>query len=69
MNIGIIGLGSFGEQHVRAISAVDGLKLVAVSRRNKEALSEFCAKHDVQGYTNYNDLVSIKGRGGHESPG
>ena len=58
MNIGIIGLGSFGEQHVRAISAVDGLKLVAVSRRNKEALSEFCAKHDVQGYTNYKDLVS-----------
>ena len=36
--IGIIGAGSYGELHAKAVAELDSVKLVAASRTSSEAL-------------------------------
>lgn len=56
--IGIIGAGSYGEQHANAIADIADCKLVAASRTNPQKLSEFTERYNCIGYTNYRDLLN-----------
>jgi predicted dehydrogenase len=55
--IGIIGAGSYGEQHAKSIAALDKGKVVAASRTNVQALAEFTAQYGGTGYANYRTLL------------
>jgi phthalate 4,5-cis-dihydrodiol dehydrogenase len=55
--IGIIGAGSFGAAHARAIGAVSGAQVVAASRTNADALHSFCAEFGGREYPDYRDLL------------
>ena len=56
--IGIIGAGSFGETHARAIAELKNAQLVAASRTNADALGEFVQQFGGRGYTRYHDLLN-----------
>lgn len=56
--IGVIGAGSFGEAHARAIAELKNAKLVASSRTNANALGEFVQQFGGRGYTKYQDLLN-----------
>lgn len=60
INIGIIGLGSFADAHIKAISEVSGVLLKAVCRTNFEKLEQFCSQYNIQGYTDYKELLQNK---------
>lgn len=55
--IGIIGAGSYGEQHAKAIAGLNDVKLVAASRTNADALSGFTKTFGGTGYVDYHDLL------------
>ena len=58
LGIGIIGAGSFGETHARAIAELSNAKLVAASRTNTDALAQFMRQFGGRGYTDYHDLLN-----------
>lgn len=55
--IGIIGAGSYGEQHADALAEIANCKLVAASRTNPQKLKHFTKRYDCVGYTDYRDLL------------
>lgn len=55
---GIIGAGSYGEQHARAIAALDNVQLVAAARTNAAALAQFTEQFGGKGYADYNELLA-----------
>jgi predicted dehydrogenase len=57
VNIGIIGAGEFAGYHIHAIRNVEGLRVVAASRRDRGQLDNFCKLHSLIGHTNYHDLL------------
>ncbi|MCA9838192.1 MAG: Gfo/Idh/MocA family oxidoreductase [Trueperaceae bacterium] len=57
LNVGIIGAGDFGAAHARAIAQTADVRLVAASRTNIKALSDFCKEFACKGYTNYQNLL------------
>jgi phthalate 4,5-cis-dihydrodiol dehydrogenase len=57
-NVGVIGAGSYGAEHARAIAELEDVRLVASCRTNRAALDEFTAQYGGQGYTNYRDLLA-----------
>ena len=60
IKVGIIGAGAFGEQHAQAIAGVNGVNVVAASRRNITALAEFNSRFGGRGYADYRDLLDDK---------
>ena len=58
LGVGIIGAGSFGGQHARAISELPGVRLVAASARRAERLSRFTAEYGGTGYPDYRELLA-----------
>ena len=58
--IGIIGAGDYGKQHASALKELSNAKLVAASRTNPKALSEFISNFGGKGYTHYQDLLNDK---------
>ncbi|HUV08769.1 MAG TPA: Gfo/Idh/MocA family oxidoreductase, partial [Spirochaetia bacterium] len=50
--------GFFGEKHAQALSSVRGARLVAVSRRNSEALRSFTDRYGIKGFQDYRDLLN-----------
>lgn len=56
--IAIIGAGFIGEAHAEAITAVDGLRLVASSRTNREGLGAFVSRFGGEGYTDYRSILA-----------
>jgi predicted dehydrogenase len=60
IKVGIIGAGVFGEQHAQAIADVNGVNVVAASRRNITALAEFNSRFGGRGYADYRDLLDDK---------
>ena len=56
--IGIIGAGSFGGTHAKAIAQLSNAKLVASSRTNAEALERFTQQWGGRGYLNYTELLN-----------
>lgn len=58
VNIGIIGAGSYGAQHARALAELDNARLTAASRTNAAALAQFTGEFGGTGYTDYRDLLA-----------
>jgi phthalate 4,5-cis-dihydrodiol dehydrogenase len=58
IKVGIIGAGAFGVQHAQAIANVNGVSLVASSRRNQKPLAEFTGRFGGRGYANFHDLLN-----------
>jgi predicted dehydrogenase len=58
LGIGIIGAGFFGEAHARAILELRNAKLVAASRTDVVALTQFTQQFGGRGYTQYQDLLN-----------
>lgn len=58
VNIGIIGAGSYGAQHARAIADLDNVHLIAASRTSPDQLAQFVAQYGGKGYTDYHDLLA-----------
>jgi phthalate 4,5-cis-dihydrodiol dehydrogenase len=56
--VGIIGAGSFGEAHARAIVELKNAKLVAASRTNTDELSKFVHQFGGRGYVDYQDVLN-----------
>lgn len=60
IGIGIIGAGHFGAIHAEAIQRLDGLRVVAASRRNSARLAEFCAHYDCRQVADWRDLIKLR---------
>lgn len=58
VNIGIIGAGSYGEQHAKALAEIGSARLVAASRTNQDALHAFTARYGGRSYTDYRALLA-----------
>ena len=58
LSVGIIGAGDFGAQHAQAIAQLENIQLVAASRTNATALSQFTRRFGGQGYTDYHQLLA-----------
>lgn len=58
VNIGIIGAGSYGEQHARALADLDNARLVAASRTNAGALAQFTRQYGGRPYADFHDLLA-----------
>jgi len=59
VNIGIIGLGYFGEVHADVFSKLPGANLLAVCTRREWRLKEVAEKYDVpKTYSDYNEMLA-----------
>ncbi len=61
LHVGIIGAGSYGEAHARALAEIDAVRLVAACRTDEAALREFVGRFGGKGYTDYCDLLADPG--------
>lgn len=58
IGIGIIGFGSIGGHHLKAINDIDEAQVVAVSTRNISKLEGMSELEGVSIYDNHNDLIN-----------
>ena len=59
LGVGIIGAGSFGEQHAQALAALDDVRLVAATRTNPAALAVF-QQHQLLGCVDHRMAVGAQ---------
>jgi predicted dehydrogenase len=57
INVGVVGLGSFGKHHVRHYARNPRARLVAVSDVDSERASAFAAEFGATAFTDYRDLI------------
>jgi UDP-N-acetylglucosamine 3-dehydrogenase len=57
MKVGVIGTGSMGQNHVRIYSEI--AELVGIADADENSLNKLSKKFNVNGYTDYNDLLAI----------
>ena len=53
----ILGCGTIGDVHARAIAELDSAELVAVCDASEERANEYAAKYGVKAYTDYKELL------------
>ena len=58
VNVGVIGVGAMGENHVRVYHKMEEANLIAVSDVSERALKKIEKKYGAKGYTDYSDLLS-----------
>lgn len=59
LNVGVIGLGWFGEKHCEVLAGLSEARLAAVCTRRPERLAEVVKTFQVpQGYTDYRELLA-----------
>ena len=58
VNVGVIGVGAMGENHVRVYHKMEEANLMAVSDVGERALKKIEKKYDAKGYTDFNELLS-----------
>jgi len=56
-NVGVIGVGSMGKNHVRIYNDLPSVNLVAVSDVNNEQLLSISKKYGVKGYSDYTEMI------------
>lgn len=62
VRIGIIGAGRFAETHLEHFAPIDGAEVVALCRRNEDALREMQERFDIpSGYTDYRAMLDAGG--------
>ena len=57
VNVGVIGVGAMGENHVRVYHKMEEANLIAVSDVSERALKKIERKYGAKGYTDYNELL------------
>ena len=57
VNVGVIGVGAMGENHVRVYHKIEEANLVAVSDVSERALKKIEKKYGAKGYTEYSELL------------
>lgn len=57
VNVGVIGVGAMGENHVRVYHKMEEANLVAVSDVSERVLKKIGKKYGVTGYTEYSELL------------
>ena len=57
VNVGVIGVGAMGENHVRVYHKIEEANLVAVSDVSEKALKKIEKKYGAKGYTEYSELL------------
>ncbi|WP_459538680.1 Gfo/Idh/MocA family oxidoreductase, partial [Methanobrevibacter sp.] len=57
INVGVVGVGAMGENHVRVYHKMEEANLVAVSDVSERALKKIEKKYGAKGFTDYNDLL------------
>ena len=58
VNVGVIGVGAMGENHVRVYHKMEEANLIAVSDVSERALKKIEKKYGAKGYTEYDDLLN-----------
>ena len=62
VRLGVIGAGGYMNTHMEAYRRLEGLEVVAFSRRNAEALAEAAKKWNVpHAFTDYRELLAMEG--------
>ncbi len=62
VRIGIIGAGRFAETHLEHFGRIDGAEVVALCRRNEDALRDMQRRFGISaGYTDYRDMLDAGG--------
>ena len=56
LNVGVIGIGSMGQNHVRVYSEI--ANLLGVSDADPELVNKICGKFKVKGYEDYRELLA-----------
>lgn len=59
LNVGVIGAGSMGMNHIRILSKMRDIKLVGVTDINKDTLDIVKSTYDVPVYCKINELIDI----------
>ena len=57
INVGVVGVGAMGENHVRVYHKMEEANLVAVSDVSERALKKIEKKYGAKGYTDYCELL------------
>jgi UDP-N-acetylglucosamine 3-dehydrogenase len=57
INVGVVGVGAMGENHVRVYHKMEEANLVAVSDVSERALKKIEKKYGAKGYTDYSELL------------
>lgn len=60
VRLGVIGLGGMGQEHIKSIKVIPEAQLSAVSDIDAEVTKETSEKHNVPGFTNYEELLESK---------
>jgi len=60
MKIAVIGTGSMGANHVRVLSGMDNVDLVAIADTEEKRLQEVSEKYHVEGYTDYKKMLDTE---------
>ncbi|MBQ6511098.1 Gfo/Idh/MocA family protein [Methanobrevibacter sp.] len=58
VNVGVIGVGAMGENHVRVYHKMEEANLIAVSDVSERALKKIEKKYGAKGFTEYDDLLN-----------
>src|SRR2546429_10030401 len=57
IRVAVIGLGAMGRNHVRVLTDLEGVKLVAICDTDSEAVESVGQKHDVPAYTSWDEML------------
>ena len=57
INVGVVGVGAMGENHVRVYHKMEEANLVAVSDVSERALKKIEKKYGAKGFTEYSELL------------
>lgn len=59
INIGVIGLGVMGKNHVRVCNELSNFNVLGVADIRKEAIEEIESQYDIKAYLDYRELLDI----------
>jgi predicted dehydrogenase len=57
LRVGVIGVGSMGQNHLRIYSGLADVSLVAIADTNKKLLDESARQYNISGYTDYFEML------------
>ena len=60
INVGVIGVGAMGQNHVRVYSEIKNANLLAISDLMKGTLAEVSKKYNTVGYVDYDNILGMQ---------
>lgn len=58
MNVGVIGVGAMGQNHVRIYSEIEGCRLVGLADSNKDVAKKFATKYNTKALYDYREILN-----------